>query len=116
MDLAAVAGFIAQVVVIVGAVLGLVAAVSYLWPRTPVGKAAERYADALEGENEVNRRTIARLEVETADLTRQLEAALLRARQLEADVATAKVENDRLRSENMRLHAKLAEHGLDGDR
>ena len=79
-------------------------------------KAAERYADALEGESEVNRRTIARLEVETADLTKQLESALLRARQLEADVATAKVENDRLRSENMRLHAKLAEHGLDGDR
>lgn len=116
MTLDTLAGFIVQVLVIVGFVMSLVAAIAYLWPRTPVGKAADRYTGALEGENEVNRRTIARLEVETADLTKQLESALLRARQLEADVATAKVENDRLRSENMRLHAKLAEHGLDGDR
>lgn len=113
MDLTGITGFIVQVTVIVGAAGGMVGLIAYLAPRTTVGKAAERYADALEGENEVIRRTIARMAGEAADLRKQLEAALLRAQQLEMDVQTAKRENDRLRSENARMHDLLTRYGLD---
>jgi cell division protein FtsB len=107
-------GLIIQAMALVaflGIVIGIVA---YVFPRTQVGKAAERYTDALEGENEVARRTIARLETEVLDLGKLADQLRARITQLEVDVASVKAENDRLRSENMRLHGRLAEHELDG--
>lgn len=112
MELGQIVVFVGQVMALVAFVLLIYGVISYLWPRTPVGKANERYTGALEGENDVNRRTIARLEAESADLTRQLEAALSRSRQLELDVAAAKADNDRLRYENTRLRELLAKNGI----
>jgi chromosome segregation ATPase len=113
LDLQPLAQTIAQILAIV-AVVGLgVGIVSYLLPRTQVGKAAERYTDALEGENEVSRRVISRLETDVTSVRQELERTLLKVTQLESDIGVAKAENDRLRAENTRLHDRLAAHGLD---
>jgi acetyl esterase/lipase len=118
-DLQGIAGQIAQLMVILAFGTAVVGGLTWLLPRTPLGKANEKYVDALEGEGEVNRRTIARLESEIAEVRRTFDAFKVSAENqisaLERDVVVAKAENDRLRAENGRMHDRLMAAGLDGD-
>lgn len=113
MDILGPTGFIIQVTALVGFVSLIVGISAYVLPRTTVGRANERYTDALEGEGEVNRRTIARLESDVNELEGRLHEALAELQRVRADILVAKGENDRLRAENGRLHDRLAELGAE---
>lgn len=119
-DLTGAAGFVVQIMTILAFVSAILGAVIYFLPRTPVGKANERYVDSLEGEGEVNRRTISRLETDAAEIRRAFDEYKVqteaRISALERDIGVAKTENDRLRAENGRLHDRLVSAGLDGEK
>lgn len=106
---------------IVGAALGIVAVTAmgalaaavlyYFNRRLGVNVAQDNYTDALEGELAISKDRITRVEAEASVLRKDLELALARAVQLEADIVVVKRENDRLRAENDRLRDLLHELG-----